>query len=470
LDQFATGLTGTRTPHAIPRNAVAPEIVPGGSSSGSAVAVARGIVPFALGTDTAGSGRVPAALNGIVGLKPTRGAVSTRGVVPACRTLDTVSVFARSVGEAWTVFETMAAYDAADPYARPLVLGRPGGVPPQVRIGVPRRDQRVFHEAAAAEAFDAHLRALEGVAEVIEVDVSAFLTVGEMLYGGPWLAERVAAFGAFAERNPGAVHPVTKRVLESASGLTAAQTFEAMYKLAALRRESEAAWLRVDALAMPTVPCAPKVAEVLADPIRRNAHLSVYTNFVNLLDLCALAVPGEVRADGVPAGITFVAPAGRDAWIASLGMGFRGEKPNGMARIPDSVPIVVVGAHMSGLPLNGQLLSASATFRSATTTAPVYRLVALPGGPPHRPGMVRVASGGAAIAVEVWSMPLASLGAFVASIPEPLGIATVALSDGSAAQGFVVEHDAIRSARDITSFGGWRAYLEATAAGREPAA
>ncbi|MSP21069.1 MAG: allophanate hydrolase [Alphaproteobacteria bacterium] len=461
MDQFATGLTGTRTPYPIPRNAVAPDFIPGGSSSGSAVAVARGLVPFALGTDTAGSGRVPAAMNGVVGLKPTKGAVSTRGVIPACRTLDTVSVFARSVGEAWTVYAAMAAFDPADPFARPIALGHPGATPPKVRIGVPASGQRVFHgDEAAAAAFEAHVCRLRTFAEVVEIDVSAFLRVGEMLYGGPWLAERVAAFGSFVARNPDAVHPMTRKVLEAASGLTAAATFEAMYTLADLRRRSEAVWPLVEALAMPTVPTAPTVAAVLADPIRRNAQLSIYTNFVNLLDLCALAVPGEPRHDGVPAGITFIAPAGRDAAIASLGMAFLGERTSGAVLPYGTVPLVVVGAHMSGLPLNNQLLDAGASFVAATKTAPLYRLYALPSGPPHRPGMVRVDPvRGAAIAVEVWAMPLAGFGAFVAGVPSPLSIGTVHLADGSTAQGFLAEGEATGAARDITALGGWRAYL-----------
>ncbi len=461
MDQFATGLTGTRTPYPIPRNPVAPAIIPGGSSSGSAVAVARGIVPFALGTDTAGSGRVPAAMNGIVGLKPTRGVVSTLGVFPACRTLDTLSIFARTVGEAWTVFETIAAFDVADAYSRPLRPARPGPVAPKIRIGVPLKAQRVFHGDSAAEAaFDAHLRKLGTIAQLVELDAGAFLTAGEMLYGGPWLAERVAAFGKFAAEHPDAVHPVTAEVLKGASGLTAADAFNAMYELAELRRKSEAVWPLVDALAVPTVPTAPTVTSVLKDPIRLNAQLSLYTNFVNLLDLCALAVPGEARRDGIPAGITLIAPAGRDADLASMGMAFLGELAPQPGLRRDAVPLVAVGAHMSGLPLNGQLRDTGASFVAATQTAPLYRLYALPGDPP-RPGMLRVdPSRGNSISVEVWMMPIEALGAFLANVPAPLSIGTIALADGSFAKGFLAEAEGISGALDISQYGGWRAFLE----------
>jgi len=322
LDQFATGLVGLRTPYGAPRNPFDPAMVPGGSSSGSAVAVARRLVPFALGTDTAGSGRVPAGLNNIVGLKPTKGAVSTRGVVPACRTLDCVSVFALSVADAMAVYRVIAGFDPGDPYSREVPLpGSIGELPRGLRIGVPDAASREFGgdrlaQRAFAKSFDG-LATLGCALE--EIDLAPFFASGKLVYGGPWVAERQHAVGDFIARRPEAVDPAVRGIVSAAAKLSAADAFAGFYRLAELRRATEPVWQAVDALVVPTVPRSCRIAEVTADPIGPNAALGTYTNFVNLLDLCALAVPGRLRDDGFPSGVTLIAPAGRDSRIAALG-------------------------------------------------------------------------------------------------------------------------------------------------------
>ena len=324
LDQFATGLVGVRTPYPPPRNPFDPALIPGGSSSGSAVAVARGIVPFALGTDTAGSGRVPAGLNGIVGLKPSLGAVSTRGVVPACRTLDTVSVFARTVEDADTVFAVIAGYDPADPWSRPRrIAPRPDRLPRDLRIGVPDAGgRRFFGDALAEAAFDAALAELR---DLIPVDMDVLFETASLLYAGPWVAERYQAIRSFIEATPSALYPTTRAIIEAATSYSAADAFAGQYRLAALRRAAEAIWHQIDVLIVPTYPRPRTVADLQADPIGPNAELGTYTNFVNLLDLCALAVPGPCRADGFPSGITLIAPATKDGLLAALGAHLRAE-------------------------------------------------------------------------------------------------------------------------------------------------
>ena len=321
LDQFATGLVGLRTPHPAPRNAFDPARVPGGSSSGSAVAVAQGLATLALGTDTAGSGRVPAALNNLVGLKPSLGVVSTRGVVPACRTLDCVSVFALNVADAWAGFAAMAGEDAADPFSRPIAWQQPAAAAPILRLGVPKTP--ALDDAPGRAAWDAARTRLADLGlAVVEVDMEPFHAVARLLYDGPWVAERAAAVGDFAAAQPDALHPVTRGILAGAAGFSAVDAFRGLYRLAELRRATEPVWGRVDALAVPSAPNFPTLAEVAADPLGPNARLGTYTNFVNLLDLAALAVPGPFRPDGLPAGITLIGPRGTDARLAALGARF----------------------------------------------------------------------------------------------------------------------------------------------------
>lgn len=473
LDQFATGLVGVRTPYPVPRNALDPAIVPGGSSSGSAVCVARGIACFALGTDTAGSGRVPAALNGIVGLKPTLGALSATGMVPACRTLDTISIFALTVGDAWDVFSAAVAFDAGDAYSRAFPPRAMQPVARGLRIGVPSPDTlETFGDTAQAQHFASQVEALASRgAKIVEVDLQPFHAVARMLYEGAWLAERVAAVGSRLTVAPDTLHPTTRAILAPGLDLTAVDAFEGFYRLKALERQCRELLSAVDALCVPTIPTFVTTDEIALDPIGPNARLGTYTNFVNLLDLCGIAVPAGSRADGRPGSVTFLAAAGRDALCAALAasveagpMGATGwERPAvtmaTAACDPDEIALVVCGAHMSGLPLNHELTSRGGRLLAATRTAPAYGLHALAGGPPFRPGLVRRASRGASIEVETWALPSARFGDFIAGVPSPLCIGTVALFDGSCAKGFLCEAEGLAGAADITSLGGWRAYV-----------
>ena len=321
LDQFATGLVGMRSPYPVPRNAFDAARVPGGSSSGSAVAVAQGLASFSLGTDTAGSGRVPAGLNNLVGLKPSLGILSSRGVVPACRTLDCVSIFGLRVEDARRVLDVVAGFDADDPYSRPD-MPEPGET--LRRIGVPRAEDRLFFGDTQQEAaFEAALSQLKTLGITpIEIDMRDFFAVAQLLYEGPWVAERRAAIRAFMNANPEALHPVTRAILAKADAISATDTFEAIYTLASLKRRTEPVWRAIDALMVPTAPIAPTLADLATDPITPNSRLGTYTNFVNLLDLSALAVPGPFRADGFPAGVTFIGPRGADLRLAALGETF----------------------------------------------------------------------------------------------------------------------------------------------------
>jgi allophanate hydrolase len=479
LDQFATGLVGVRTPYPVPRNAIDPAYVPGGSSSGSAVAVARGLVAFALGTDTAGSGRVPAGLNNVVGLKPSLGSVSATGMVPACRTLDTISVFAGTVADADAAFRIMAAYDAADAYSRTLpVPAQPGALPPSLRAGIPDAKSLKFAgDKLSAAAFEETLADLHGVlgTSPAAVDLTPMFDVASLLYTGPWVAERYQAIREVIEKTPDALHPTTRQIIGGATAIGAADTFAGIYRLADLRRAAEAIWNKVDVLVVPTYPRPRTVADLKADPIGPNSELGTYTNFVNLLDLCALAVPGRFRRDGFPSGVTLIAPRGHDGLIAALGARLHAAAglkvgtsttsvpapAEGLARaLPGEIEIVVVGAHLSGMPLNHELASRNARFLRAAQTTGDYLLYALPGGPPQRPGLLRVTDGtGAAIATEVWGLTPEAFATFVAGIPAPLAIGTVRLADGSTPKGFTVEAEGIKAAADVTRFGGWRAYM-----------
>ncbi|MAS45651.1 MAG: allophanate hydrolase [Rhodobacteraceae bacterium] len=480
LDQFATGLVGVRSPYGFPRNAVDPLIVPGGSSSGSAVSVARGLVSFSLGTDTAGSGRVPAALNNIVGIKPSLGAISATGLVPACRTLDTISIFALTVEDAWAAYRAAAVYDKADAYARPFDLAPLAAPAPTFRVGVPAPGARKFfgdevQADAFADALD-ELRALGG--EVVELDFTPFYDVAEMLYEGAWVAERYAAIEQMMRERPEEVHPVTRAIIGKAEGLSAADAFRGFYRLQALKRHTDPLIDSVDLIATPTMPTFYSVADLEADPVTPNSNNGTYTNFVNLLDMCGIAAPLAARSDGRPGSITLLARAGKDAQIAALasalhrragatlgatGWALPAAPEAATVAAPGEIALVAVGAHMSGLPLNGELTRLGARFIRATATAPDYKLFALPGGPPKRPGMVR-AEGGGAIAVEVWAVPEAQFGAFIRGVPAPLGIGTVTLADGTTAKGFICENAGLEGAEDVTRFGGWRAYLADLAA------
>jgi allophanate hydrolase len=476
LDQFATGLVGVRSPYGIPVNPIRSDLVPGGSSSGSAVAVSAGLVPLALGTDTAGSGRVPAMLNNIVGLKPSLGLISNAGLVPACRTLDCISVFSLTVDDAMTALTAMAGPDGADPYSRDRPLGALSAFPGKLRLGVPRNGQLIFFgDRAAEKAYDAAIKRWTQLgATPVEFDLEPFYEAAQLLYEGPWVAERYLVIRDLLASAPDAIHPVTREITAAGARLTAADTFASLYRLQALRRAAERAFAHFDAMVLPTAPTVYSTAQVLANPIELNSRLGTYTNFVNLLDLCGLALPAAVRDDGIPFGITLLARAGRDAELASIGRVFHADTQlkigaTGLAQPPlaalpaatdgDEITIALVGAHLSGMALNGELQALGARLIEATETAPDYKLYALDTTPP-KPGMLRVDAGsGSTIKLELWALSAASFGKFVAAIPPPLGIGTIRLADGRGVKGFLAEPAAINGARDISSYGGWRAFM-----------
>jgi allophanate hydrolase len=454
LDQFATGLVGVRSPYGATRNAFNPDYIAGGSSSGSAVAVAQGLASFSLGTDTAGSGRVPAAFNGLVGLKPSRGLLSTRGVVPACRTLDCVSLFTRNAVDADAVFQVVAHFDPADPYARDLPQ-TPAECPARFLFGIPHRSQlEFFGNSGAAQAFqDAVDRVQRMGGEAVTLDFTPFLAAARLLYEGPWVAERYVAIADFIQRQPEALFPTTRAIIEPAKQLSATQVFEAQYQLQALKRQTDALLAGLEFILTPTAGTIYTVAEIEADPIRLNAQLGYYTNFMNLLDYSAVAVPAGAQDHGLPFGVTLFSFAGCDRRLLAWADSFEraAEEP--------VIDLLVCGAHLSGLPLNSQLTERGATLVEATRTAPCYRLYALAGGPPFRPGLVRDEANGVSIEVEVWHLPLSALGSFMAGIPAPLGIGTVEIEGGRWVKGFICESYALAGATDITTYGGWRAYL-----------
>jgi allophanate hydrolase len=465
LDQFASGLVGTRTPYGIPRNLFDPRRVPGGSSSGSACAVAAGIVPFAIGTDTAGSGRVPAAFGNIVGLKPTIGSVPATGVVPACRSVDTLSVFARSVDEALAVQRVIAFYDPDDAYSRlaPFAHLRRGSALPQPRVAMANVAELCAPDTAALyqEAAD-KLGARP-------IDIAPFLEVARLLYDGPWVAERTAALRQVLEEQPDSLHPVTRQILELGFTRNGVDAFDAFHRLTEARRIAQRLFQSYDALLLPTAPFCPTLAAVHADPIGLNKHLGTFTNFVNLCDLAGYAVPAGFGADGMPVGVTLLGPAWSEGRLAGLAdalhraladtVGATGQPlpapvaPDPLA--PDETALFCIGAHMGGLPLNHQVTALGGRFLRAVQTEPAYRLYALG----NRPGMLRAAGGGA-IAGEVWALPTNAIGTLLAQVPPPLGFGSVALRDGPCL-GFVAEAAGVADATDITRFGGWRAWLQA---------
>lgn len=477
LDQFATGLVGVRSPYGVPANSFNPAYIPGGSSSGSAVAVAAGLVSFSLGTDTAGSGRVPAAFNNIVGLKPTRGLLSARGVVPACRSLDCVSIFGLTAADAAAVLRVAQGFDPADPFSRPAAP--PLRALPRsfagLRFGVPRAEQlQFFGNSETPQLFRnmvSHLESLGGIP--VSVDFAPFLETARLLYEGPWVAERYVAIREFIERNPKALHPVTAAIIGGAKRFSANDAFAAYYRLKELQRRTAPVWDEIDILVTPTAGTVYRVDELEAEPMKLNSNLGYYTNFMNLLDLAAIAVPAGFQRDGMPFGVTLVAPAFNDEVLCSLGdiahraavktMGATGLPlpPSEAGESPDRnlIRVAVCGAHMSGLPLNHQLTERGARLESRSRTAANYRLFALTDFKPPRPGLIRD-DGGAAIEVEVWEVPASAFGGFVDAIPAPLGIGTLTLENGRQVKGFLCEAHATRGAREITSLGSWRQFIK----------
>jgi allophanate hydrolase len=469
LDQFATGLSGTRSPHGAPRCVFNREYVSGGSSSGSAVVVAAGIVPLALGTDTAGSGRVPAAFNHLVGFKPTRGRWSTRGLVPACRSLDCVTTFTHEAADARYVDEVLAGFDPHDPYSRhrPIkALDKPSAALRTTRVGVPGLGQLQFLGDAESEALFA--QALARLSRLgctpVEIDIAPFLEAGHLLYSGPWVAERTAALETLLRREPSAIHPTVRAIVQAGAGISAVEAFRGLYRLKELRRATESIWEQVDALLLPTTPTIYRVDELLAEPVALNSNLGLYTNFVNLLDLCAVAIPAGFRRNATGFGVSLMGPAWSDEALLDLAEcsdqeRAREEIPalDATAR-PATVRLAVVGAHLSGMPLNWQLASRSARLIERTRTAPVYRLYAMRGQSPPKPALVHVGEGGRCIELELYELEQAAFGSFVAEVPPPLAIGTVVLENGIAVRGFVAESRAVEGAEDISAYLSWRAY------------
>ena len=481
LDQFATGLVGTRSPYGAVPNTFDADYVSGGSSSGSASVVARGLVPFALGTDTAGSGRVPAGFNNLVGLKPTPGSVPMAGVLPACRSLDVVSVLALTVADAAHV---MALFEGAagearfnEPVPRPPWLGQ-GGKPPRLGIpALPGCDAALGWDLAFD---DARERALALGARLVPVDFAPLFEVARLLYDGPWVAERHLVAQALLAFDPEAIDPVVRGILAAADGVDGDAVFSGRYRLAELRARIAPMWDSVDALMVPTAVSCPTRAAVAAEPLARNAELGLYTNFVNLLGLAALALPSRVAAPGLPFGVTFIAPGGGDAALAHWGLDWERAGPTTLGaclrearasdrapvRLPASAPVLalaVVGAHLEGMPLHGQLVERGCRLVARTRTAAAYRLFALPDTTPPKPGLARAegARAGFAIEVEVYEMPADQVGGFLALIPPPLGLGSVELADGRWVKGFICEPHALAGALDISVHGGWRAWMAA---------
>ena len=473
LDQFATGLNGTRSPHGAPRCVFDEAYISGGSSSGSAVAVAAGLVSFALGTDTAGSGRVPAALNNIVGIKPTPGLLSTTGVVPACRSLDCVSIFALNVADGIEARRLAEGFDPTDPWSR---RAAPSPLPATgLRVGVlAAQDREFFGDTESARLYESAIARLGE--SVVEIDFAPFRETAALLYSGPWVAERLAAFESFG-LSASVMDPAVAEITLSGANFSAVDAFKGIYALEALKRRTEAEWAKADILLLPTTPTTYRVDEMLADPITLNSRLGTYTNFFNLLGYSGIAVPAGFRSDGLPLGVTLAGRAFQDDALAALadrlhraadcGMGIDRSAafaPPRSEPIAETLDLAVVGAHLSGMPLNGELLALGATLKARVHTSGDYRLFVLPNTSPAKPGLIHApGTDGPGIEVEVWSLPADAFGCFVARIPAPLGIGKISLSDGSRVSGFLSETSGVEGARDITALGSWRAYIASLA-------
>jgi allophanate hydrolase len=485
MDQFATGLVGTRSPYGACASAFDPTMIAGGSSSGSALAVALGWVSFALGTDTAGSGRVPAGFNNIVGLKPSKGLLSARGVVPACRSLDCVSIFAGSVTDAERVFQLARGFDPLDPYARapssPPALGAIGSDGP-FRFGVPEADQlEFFGDNDSATAFEracAHLESQGGTR--VAIDFGPFRETACLLYSGPWVAERALAVGDFIATRPDGLDERVAAIISGGERWTARDAFSAEYQLQGLRKRAAKILDAIDVLFLPTTPTAYSLAEISAEPVELNSRLGTYTNFVNLLDLCGVAVPAGFKSNGLPFGVTLLAPAPRDQLVCQLARRFNGASQGKVGATPwpvveaasttasshateEPITLAVVGAHLRGQPLHDQLTALAAVFVRADRTAAKYQLFALDGTKPSKPGLQRCPAGGVSIEVELYALDPAAFGRFTAMVPAPLSIGNVELASGEWVKGFLCEAFATRTARDISELGGWRAYVAALA-------
>jgi allophanate hydrolase len=464
MDQFATGLVGTRSPFGACSSVFDERYISGGSSSGSSVAVAKGLVTFSLGTDTAGSGRVPAAFNNLIGLKPTRGLVSTGGVVPACRTLDCVSILASTCDVAFMVWRFARGFDSGDPFSR---APRPGEdaapwLNAPFRFGVPPLEElEFFGDEEARALYEEAVSKLKNLGgEKIEIDFSIFRAAADLLYEGPWVAERLAAIQSFIRGHSNEMNPVVRGIISGGKRFTAVDVYEAEYRLMDLRRAAAKQWTCMDVLVLPTTGTIYTHDQVASDPVKMNTNLGYYTNFVNLMDLAAVAAPAGFRSNGLPFGISFIGPAFSDEALLALAHRYLGAKTPLLDKAPGCVDLAVVGAHLTGQPLNSQLTQRGARLKKTCRTASGYRLYALAGTKPPKPGLARDDQfQGAGIEVEVWTIPEDQFGSFVAEVPEPLGISNVTLDSGESVKCFICEPYALPSAIEITRFGGWRNYL-----------
>lgn len=469
LDQFATGLVGVRSPYGAVKNSFNPEYISGGSSSGSAVLVANGVVPFSLGTDTAGSGRVPAGHNNIVGLKPTKGWFSNTGLIPACRTLDVISIFALTVDDAWQVAQLMQAYDETDIYSRQ----HPENVATRFtngKIAIPEQLE-FYGDIEAEKAFQSAIKRAEKLGYQIEsIDFSIFNLLAKALYNDAWVAERTIAVEKMVNRVQ--THLVIAEIIAQADQFTAVDALKAEYQRAELARKINLVLAKFDALMVPTAPTIYKISEVEADPFIKNSHMGAYTNFVNFADLSAIALPNVIRADGLPSGVTFIAQAWMDQALAHfaqtwqenievyLGTSTQRYQKTQQIESQHSVQLAVVGAHLTGMPLNFQLTTRGGTLRKKTLSAAHYQLFALKNTYPPKPALQYIQQDGQKIELEVWDIPLATFGEIVAEVPAPLGIGNVLLQDGTWVKGFICENYALTEAINISHFGGWRAYIQ----------
>lgn len=453
LDQFATGLVGTRSPYGDTHNALRPELISGGSSSGSAAAVALGQAAFALGTDTAGSGRVPAALNGLIGYKPAVGAWPSRGVVPACRSIDCVTAFTNTLEDAASVDRQVRGRMEGDPYSfdRPLA---PAALPDRFLLPA---EPLTFYGPFENEYRAAWERSKQMIEQtgipVVEVDIAMLREAAALLYEGPLVAERWSDLQPFIENHPGAALPVTETVLRTGeqASFTAAALFRSQHRLAEIRRSTENL-LQNAVLVLPTAGGTWTREQVAADPIATNSQMGLYTNHCNLLDLSALAIPAGEAAERLPFGITLFALPAEEANLSAAATLIETEV--------DRITVAVCGLHMRGMPLEPQMIGLGASFIETIQTAPAYKLYRLP-TTPSKPGLIRVTEGGSAVEVELWSMPVASFGQFTASIPAPLGIGKIEMQDGRILSGFVCEAYAAQNGIDISQHGGWRNALAA---------
>jgi len=468
LDQFATGLVGVRSPYGAVKNSFNPKYISGGSSSGSSVVVAKGMVPFSLGTDTAGSGRVPAGHNNIVGLKPTKGWFSTTGLIPACRTLDVISIFALTVDDAWTVAQTMQGFDEADAYSR----RHPENVPVAFSLGkiaIPAQLE-FYGDELSREAFDIAIERIKALGYQVEtIDFTVFNQLATALYNRSWVAERTVAVEQKINRDQ--AHPVIQKIIAQADQFSATDVMQDEYDRVEMARYIQQTLANFDALMVPTAPTIYTISDVEADPILKNSHMGAYTNFVNFADLSALALPNVIRADGLPSGITLIASAWHDQALARFGQIWQQQnhvklgatdhsyQPYSKIESSNSVKLAVVGAHLTGMPLNFQLTTRDAVLLTKTQTAHHYKLFALSHTTPPKPGL-QYCEQGQSIEVEVWEVPMALFGKIVAEVPAPLGIGNVQLADGTWVKGFICEGYALDSAKDISHLGGWRAYIQ----------